>query len=572
MRFRQALLSIAQKTYALAPDKANSFPELYVDFQLDTERGGQQWTVFLHPKQNLTVQRLELQFDLKLDPAARFFANGWQSASESRCYFPHEAIPLQAGEPEADIPRGPGYLHSWTYCTVEGGGSRVEGLPPSTLFMGSLNERTGFTLFLYDHHNGILTVRKDMDGLPLAHSFPALDFWVAEGEKKRVLEAWFGAMEMRKPHAAPLAGWSSGAIAPDQISEELLTQKLDSLVHSAFFPEKENSGVEFPSLETKPVFLLEDGWPTVAGDWLSVRKTFPKGLSNLASKIRSAGCLPALRIAPFVAAVDSELARLHPDWLLKTPAGKPLKLINHQSPQYALDFYHPKVQEYLTGVFHMALEKWGFELLKLDLLYAACLAPPAGKTRGQIMHEAMEWLRLQLGDHRMLAAGVPLGPAFGLADYGAVAADLVVRKESRLLAWLFRRRRAAALAAVLRNVLSRWPLNGLAFGNATAVLPLEKGNWSALQQHTVMILNALLGNLLLVTGELKNASLQTALALQGSTVQSVAETAPDCWRIDFQEKHSEAPRTAFCNLTPQPHAFSTKNGRVFAQPFETILV
>ena len=60
MKFHAALLKIDGKALALRPDKSNSFDEIYADFQTEEINGGTRWTIFLHPKQDVTVQQLEI--------------------------------------------------------------------------------------------------------------------------------------------------------------------------------------------------------------------------------------------------------------------------------------------------------------------------------------------------------------------------------------------------------------------------------------------------------------------------------------------------------------------------------
>lgn len=64
MNMRQANLQIVSangvKQYVLAPGRANSFDELYVDFHCAETRNGKQYTVFLHSKTDLVVQRIAI--------------------------------------------------------------------------------------------------------------------------------------------------------------------------------------------------------------------------------------------------------------------------------------------------------------------------------------------------------------------------------------------------------------------------------------------------------------------------------------------------------------------------------
>jgi alpha-galactosidase len=452
MRFRQAILTVNGKTHTLLPNRANTFEEIYADFQQQDGEGGAgtRYSVFLHPKQDVTIQRLEIQFDMPLPPDARFLANGYQSWSESRLLKVSEGIPrLRAvarkhmgfyGDEHIDgIPRGRGFLHSWTYVYVPRNSvpghrpersSRVQGHLPerrSGVLCGSLNERTGFTLFLYDQRSGILTVRKDMDGLALRHSFPALDFWVAEGEEQWLFDTYFKNGEIAPPAAPAAIGWTSWYRHFTNISEAVLLQNLDSFaaqLPESFIPKKSGSG---SSVHAMPYFQIDDGWQTAVGDWLSTKPEFPNGMRHIALKIKEKGMNPGLWLAPFVASAKSELVRRHPEWLLKDKKGRPLKV--GWNPMwggwyYALDFYQDGVREYLSGVFHLVQDKWGFELLKLDFLFAVALAPPPGKTRGGVMWEAMEFLRNLVGTGRILACGVPLGSAFGQVDYCRIGGDV----------------------------------------------------------------------------------------------------------------------------------------------------
>jgi alpha-galactosidase len=469
---------------------------------------------------------------------------------------------LYGDEHIAGIPRGRGRLHAWTYTYL-----KVAGRSEITL-LGSLSERTGFTLFLYDHASSTLTVRKDLDDLQLSHSFPALDFWMGEGAEQEVFDAWFRAAEIAPPAAAAALGWTSWYRHFTHISEEVARKNLDSFAaqcpHGAYFQ-------------------IDDGWQTQVGDWRSVKPTFPSGMADLAARVRAKGLQPGLWLAPFVAAAQSDLTKKHPDWLLKDAKGRPLKV--GWNPMwggwyYALDFYHEGVREYLSGVFHIVLDKWGFELLKLDFLFAACLVPPLGKTRGGVMWEVMEFLRHQVGARRMLACGVPLGACFGVADYCRIGGDIHLAWQHRLLAFLRHRERVDSLAS-LRSTLGRWHLHGRAFVNDPDVFILrtEHQSLSPEQQHTILIINVLLGGLLFHSDDVadysaeQSAELEAALAWRGSRVRGVFEWGKDLFRIDF-EKEGEA-FSAFCNLNGRARNFPTgqkENGNVELLPFESLIL
>jgi len=581
MHLRQAILQIDQQTYALTPNRANSFDEIFVDFRQETpeQGGGVRYHIFLHPKQDVTVRRLELQFEIPTQPDDRFFANGYQSWSESRLLRVTDQLPrlrrvarntmgYSGDEYITNIPRGKGHLHAWTYTYFQ----RASG--KSSLFCGSLHEKTGFTLLLYDQRNSLLTVRKDLSDLRLSHSFPALDIWMDEGEETDLFDRYFQAMALPPPTAPPALGWTSGYRHFTNISAEILSKDLDSLTDTPI-----------TTAASPAYFQIEDGWQTAVGDWLSIQPGFPGGMTRMAADIRAKGLLPGLWLAPFVAAKDADLVKKHPDWLLKDARGRPLRVGRNAQWggwYYALDFYNGAVRDYLSGVFHLVLEKWGYELVKLDFLFAVCLAPPPGKTRGAVMYEAMEFLRQQVGTRRILASGVPLGSCFGLVDYCRIGGDIHLAWEHRLLAFLRHRERVSTLAG-LHSTLGRWALNGRAFHNDPGMFVLrEKEQKLTLpQQQTLLIINVLLGNLLFTADDLsqyspeQTAELEGVLMWRGSRILAVREPETEVYAIYFEQEKERY--TAFCNLNGKAVSITNKtdkntNGRIETQPFETIIL
>jgi len=604
MKFRQAILIVDGKRHQLQPNRSNTFDNIYADFQQSEEAAGQgtRYSVFLHPKQDVKVQGLEIQFELPLPSDAAFFANGYQSWSESRILKVSEGIPrlrsiarrymgLYGDEHIKGIPRGRGKLHSWTYTHLTTGSSTA--MRQSTIFLGSLNERTGFTLFLYDQSKGVLTVRKDLDALALSHSFPALDFWVGEGEQSKLFDTYFRLAEIAPPTAPAAIGWTSWYNHFTNISESVLLKNLESFSGSmdfspsgpAPFTAQIARGVNahYPDglKSVLPYFQIDDGWQTAVGDWLQVKPAFPKGMRHIALKIKEKGLQPGLWLAPFVASAKSELKRSHPDWLLKDAKGRPIKV--GWNPMwggwyYALDFYNDGVREYLSGVFHTVLDKWGFDLLKLDFLFAVALAPPPGKTRGGVMWEAMEFLRRLVGTRRMLACGVPLGSCFGLADYCRIGGDVHTAWRHPLLSFFRHRERVDTLAS-LHSTLGRWQLNGRAFHNDPDVFILRNENQklNPAQQQTLLTINVLLGNLLFTSDDVggyseeQKAEFEEAVSLQGSRVSGVLALENDVWKIDFMQDNSKW--LALCNLTKSVKNVPLANGTwATLRPYETFVL
>ena len=120
------------------------------------------------------------------------------------------------------------------------------------------------------------------------------------------------------------------------------------------------------------------------------------------------------------------------------------------------------MRDYLRDVFDTAVNIWGFRLLKLDFLYAACIIPRRDKTRGQVMADAMDFLRECAGDALILACGVPLASAFGRADYCRIGCDVSLDWDDKPYMRFAHRERISTKTTILDTVFRR-QLNGRAF-------------------------------------------------------------------------------------------------------------
>ena len=64
-----------------------------------------------------------------------------------------------------------------------------------------------------------------------------------------------------------------------------------------------------------------------------------------------------------------------------------------------------EVRAYIKKVFDTVLNEWGFDLVKLDFLYAAAIEPLNGNCRAKVMYDAMDLLRECVGDKLILGVG-----------------------------------------------------------------------------------------------------------------------------------------------------------------------
>lgn len=416
-------------------------------------------------------------------------SNGFQSWTESHWLHPQDRLPQLCwmakplmgyyGDYHIPwLPRKKGHVHSWSWTEW-----RQAGEEP--FLLASLNETTAFTCFQWQRARNCLSVESDCRGWRVTEPVILLDFLVLQGPIAQVYDAWVEALQLPPLKAASAWGWTSWYQHYTHISEQIIKDNL------AVFQARE-----------RPLdyFQIDDGYQTAVGDWLSIKDNFPRGMKALADDIRATGATPGLWLAPAVADKRSQLIKDHPEWMAKDQRGRPLKAgynPNWGGWFYALDTEHEGWQQHFKEVFRTVVEEWGYGMIKLDFLYAACIYPTATHTRAQLMHNLLVNLREWAGDAYLLGCGTPLVSGFGLFDYCRIGADIHLQWEHRLLRWFRHRERVSTLVA-LRSVLGRWPLAGRVWRNDPDVYLLRDENLQLTEPEKTLVhrLNTLLGELL----------------------------------------------------------------------------
>ena len=199
----------------------------------------------------------------------------------------------------------------------------------------------------------------------------------------------------------------------------------DSLAKNAHILAKSRSSIGFN------VCLIDDGYMTSWGDWTSLKPgKFAKegGMRVLADAMRSKGMKPGVWLAPFACDKGSDLARQHPDWIIRNDAGRIANSANCGKFFYGLDATNPAVRKHVYDTIRRAVRDWGFEVLKLDFLYASCLEGNGkydpSMSRAEAMYLGLRTIRAAAGrDTFIIGCGCPIGSAVGFADGMRVSCD-----------------------------------------------------------------------------------------------------------------------------------------------------
>ena len=416
--------------------------------------------------------------------------------------------------------------YTYTYIRNKGDFSKI------TLY-GSRSERKGFTVFECDMEKNLFTVRKDVEGLRLSagQEYEMFDIAIIENEYEKAFdEYFFDFMGIKEPRIKHLAGYTSWYNYFSRINEEICLRDLDGMDRAK---------------ECVDIFQLDDGFQTATGDWLSVdKKKFPHGLKNLAQKIHAKGYLAGIWLAPFCAQITSQVAKDHPEWLIKDEkAGKTLLRHIGWGGAYALDIYHEGAREYIKHFFDVILNDWGFDLVKLDFLFTQCITPRYGKTRGEIMCDGVDLLREACGDKFILGCGVPLGACMGIFDACRISCDVNKMFEGNIVNMLGLNNEVPSAQGAINNTVFRRHLDGRAFCNDPDVLFLRKNNLKFTDEQKYLLgkINAVCGNVLFVSDnagayDYKSLTLMKEFFTEKKYEVTFAEyVTPSIIKLDFTE-------------------------------------
>lgn len=486
------------------------------------------------PKVKIELIKSTMIMHYDFNPLCKIFPNGYQSWTDSREFTINEKMHNINHVPKFILNKymfdkygdysfkeysdKPGIFHGFSYGYVRNGDNFE--------LIGSLSEKSGYTIINYNTLTSQIIIEKDCVGTVTDDEFNLYDVTFLNGNEEYVFNTYFKLMNIEKPRVKPMTGYTSWYNHYQNISEDII---LDNLTGISDFN---------PKLD---IFQIDDGYQTAVGDWLSIDKNkFKNGLKPIVQNIKSKGLIPGLWLAPFVCEKNSEIYKNHNDWLLKDSNGYNVAGGSNWSGFFALDISLKEVQNYIRNVFDIVLNDWGFELVKLDFLYAVALIPNGSKSRGQIMCEAMDFLRECVGDKLILGCGVPLAPAFGKVDFCRIGCDISLDFDGTFVMRRFHRERVSTKNAIL-NTMYRRQLDNRAFLNDPDVFLLRDDNikLTKKQKYSLAAVNALLGSLLFTSDNVsmydqeKITVATKSLELMNAKVVSIEKTGSYNYKIIY---------------------------------------
>lgn len=538
--------AFAQESYTLSAEAvdANGSQKLSSynnpDFNLFVTETDGALTAVLHANKDITMKKLALSKPRQFSDDDRFFANGYQSWSTTTEHKKTDntmkAIPAakvtdltwQIATNNSDYKFAnygtQGLFHSWTQTYIRKAGSR------NIEFYGSRSEKNGFTMFEADMKNGRFTISKDIDGLKLkaGQDYQVFDLLKETGDYDKVMDDYFFKFcGLQKPKVDRMTGYTSWYNLNGDITEETILRDLNGLD---------------PAKDEVSIFQVDDGYEPKVGDWTKPNSKFPSGMKSIADKIHAKGYKAGLWVAPFCAASTSQVVREHPDWLVRDDKGKLVIGNGGWWGAFALDIYNPEVREYLKNEFDTILNKWGYDMVKLDFLYATAIYPRNGKTRGELMEDGCNFLREICGDKIILGCGVPLGSCMGKFEACRIGPDQNDEFEGDIINKLGITNEVPSTRYGITNSIFRRFYNGRAFANDPDVFYLRDGiKYTDEQKKLLAKINDITGSILFMSDDATTYDakqwgwLKAIYAPKTYQVQLAEFTSDDDMTIQFTE-------------------------------------
>ena len=385
-----------------------------------------------------------------------------------------------------------GKFHGFSYCYFRDGDHYK--------LFGSLDEYPGYTVFYYDCAREELKITRDAIGVTFDGEFKAFSFVYLEGSEEEVFDRWFQLMDVKPIRNEKLFGYSSWYNRYEDISIASIEEDLESC-----------EGL----LKPGDLFQIDDGWEPTVGDWLEPDPVkFPDGMKAICDKIHAKGYKSGLWLAPFVATERSTIWKEHQDWFLKHD-GENWKDGANWGGFYSLDLDNQEVMDYIEKCFDRVFNEWGFDLVKLDFLYARAPFPDEYRTRAAKMIDSMKWLRYLCRDKLILGCGVPLMPAFGLVDYCRIGCDVGLDWDDKAYMRIIHRERVSTKHAI-DNTFFRRQLNHRAFLNDPDVFFLRTENISLSEtdKRYLATMNGLFSGILLTSDNFSHYNEEQKKTLQ----------------------------------------------------------
>jgi len=504
--------------------------------------------------EKIKLDKLKLHFeDVSLgnnNSSLSFFKNGYQSWTTTRSYKPDqkEMVPLpeyakRMQDNLNNISTGKrGAFNSELFAVV---GNKKEN---TYLLMGQTSNFKQFFCIKVDFaqkNDGNFAMELVFDfGMKEIDSNSSLvldDFVImADQHPNRLQDSYMELIKTDKAEKAKLpTGWCSWYYYYTKVGQKEIFENLETA-------RKHNVNWS--------TFLLDDGYQTALGDWLSINKKFPDGLSVVADEVKAKGMTPGIWLAPFSGRRNSRLYKEHPEWTLKNSDGTPVSagwnpFWGIGGVFYGFDVTHPGFQEYLTNVIKTLVHEWGFKYLKLDFIYSASLpgiSYDPSLSSAERLALGLQLVRDAAGeDVFLLGCGSPLSPAIGMVDGMRIGPDVSPYWFATYRYHLTRDPHSLCTKFAIRSILNRCQMHRKLWINDPDCLMIRDSDTKLSEDERMSLTNAIIisGGMYVLSDKL--SALGDSIWKNLDKIDKIVRICDKgrTWALDYMER--EMPELAY---------------------------
>lgn len=538
---------------------SNEHLELEFIVTVDEDQNAKIYKVILNPIKSILLHAFNITSNYNYNDTFGVFANGYQSWTESNIYYKTDKIKpatklikrfaFNYGDYKfINYSSKKGCFHSWNYTYIKLHKNQID-------LVASLNDSKCYTIFEHQCNENQFIILKDCEGMMIENTTTLVDFVHCTDLETLAFNYYKKLRQFNPIKVEPKIGWTSWYHYYTNINEEIILNNLNHFT-------KNNIPIG--------IFQIDDGWQQAVGDWLNIKPKFRNGMASIANKIKAHNIEAGLWLAPFACEKNSFIYREKPDWILKDEKGQFLKIGYNPLWSgwfYALDFFNEEVRDYLKTVFDTILNEWQFDLVKLDFLYGTAAIPQHGKSRSEVMHLVMAFLRNCVGNKMILGCGVPLSAAENNTDYCRIGPDIHLSWDFKVLKLMNARERPSTYNAI-QNTISRRHLNQLGFINDPDVFILrqEKNLLNRQEQYSLLLANLLFGDLLFCSDDISKYNQDTLFLYKSifplvEKENIIVRQEKNFFQINFNIK--ENYYVAIINTSEQEKIYKLPNGNFY---------
>lgn len=249
-----------------------------------------------------------------------------------------------------------------------------------------------------------------------------------------------------------------------------------------------------------PVIQIDDGFQRQVGDW-ACNARFAAGWAPVIERIRAAGSVPGVWLAPLAIHESTALFREHPEWLQRDVDGAIAGEANNWGPRSRwLDPTHPGAAAWIRQLIREHREQ-GFRYFKIDFNTVpgvSCAAPKGPRlhdrtrTAFQALRDLYRLYREEMGEDSYLLACLGFNRAVvGHADAARIGPDSAPRWQAA---------HPCCIHECIRAVGQNAQANGILFANDPDVSYTKvRGGLSEVELRTWHGFVGLLGGLSLIS-------------------------------------------------------------------------